>query len=102
MANAISFVRERKTTPSAFYFSTSNLTFAFPVLAKPSSCAARRVTSITPGLLRFIRSLINGDDNTLAVVKICHPHLRSEGKCFVRRCEFVLVVNRTAGGLFSL
>src|SRR4030095_3736019 len=41
----------------AVYFWTSSLTLAFPVFVKPSSSAARRVTSITAGFVAFIRSL---------------------------------------------
>src|SRR5262249_43175523 len=40
------------------YFSTSSLTLALPLLAKPSSSAAFRVTSITALFDFFIRSLI--------------------------------------------
>ena len=90
-----------KTNSVYVLLSTSNLTFAFPAFAKPSSCAARRVTSITDRTPRF-HPVVNGNDNTLAVFKICHPDFGSVGKRLVRRSEFVFVVDRAAGRLLSL
>src|SRR5262249_6364207 len=47
-------------------------------------------------------SIVDGHDNALAVIKICHLDLGSVRKRFVRRRELVLVINCAACRLFSL
>jgi hypothetical protein len=101
MAKAISFVQERQTTPVCFLLLHFQLNFGLSRLDK-AQILCRSPRNINHGLITWFHPIVNGDDNTLSVIKICDPDFGSVGKRFVRRSEFVLVVNRAAGGLLAL